>query len=228
MSPRDNGEAGFSLIELLVAMLVGSIVLYAAFSLFDTALRNQHESIDRIESNDHARVGMDNIRRQLTSKVCISGAQGSIVSASDNQIEFFASMSLTAESTTASQRLVLERRRLTYRPATQDVREEVWTGADPAPALPPPTTATPSRQRTVLERAVTVDATTPFFSYYELGGAVPDQTPTQLLTGNPLPTASLPKVARIDVNFAVTGTVAGVKTILKTQILDRSLGCYFG
>jgi hypothetical protein len=160
--------------------------------------------------------------------VCLSGAQGSLVSAADNQVEFFASLGLTAESTTESQRLVLQRRRLTYRPATKDVREDVWVGTQPAPALPPgpgdSPPAAPTRTRTILSGVALVN-TTPFFSYAAMTGNPPQ--PTQPLT-TPLVSTDLSRAARISVSFAARGKVGGVSSELQNQILDRSPGCYFG
>jgi prepilin-type N-terminal cleavage/methylation domain-containing protein len=225
MSARLADESGFTLVELLATLVISTIVLFALFSLVDSATRKQSVAVDRIESNDRARVAMDMIGTQLRSRVCISGAQGSLVSASASQIEFFASFGLTAESATQSQRLVLQRRRLTYRPApNNDVVEESWVGASPAPALPPATTTTPTRTRTLLGN-VALDGATPFFRYWALAGSPPQPT---LPLAAPLSAADLTKVARIDVSFAAGGKVAGVSTPLQTQILDRSPGCFFG
>jgi len=226
MTARRTNDGGFSLVELLVAMLIGTIILFALFAIIDTATHQQAKAVDRIEANDRGRVAIDLIGQQLTSRVCISATQGSLVAASASQVEFFASLGLTPESTTQSQRLILERRRLTYRPAPDnDVREEVWVGAAPAPALPPATSTTPTRTRTILTNLALV-GTTPFFRYYAMAGTPPQ--PSQELTALPLSAANLPKVARIDVGFAARGKVAGVSSELQNQIVDRSPGCFFG
>jgi type II secretory pathway pseudopilin PulG len=226
---RLSDERGMTLVELLAAMVVGMIVLFALFAIVDNAVHQQASAVDRLEANSGGRLAMDRISQQLGSRVCLSGTQGSLVSAADNQVEFFASLGLTAESTTASQRLVLQRRRLTYRPASKDVLEEVWVGTQPAPALPPgpqdlpvPTPATTKRM--VASRVEPVGAT-PFFSYYAMTGDPPQ--PTQLLT-TPVLAADLPKASRINVGFVARGRIAGVSSELHNQILDRSPGCYFG
>jgi hypothetical protein len=232
MSARLADEGGFTIAELMATIVVSMIVLFALFGLVDNATRRQSVATDRIEANDRGRATMDTISAQLRSRVCISGAQGSLVSASATQIEFFASLGLTSESTTESQRLVLERRRLTFDsppgtgPTTPvsgslryDVREEVWVGTAPAPALPPgpPTGAT--RTRTLLAN-VSPTEEVPFFQYFAQAGA------TALPV--PLSAANLAKVARIDIGFSAHGRVASVDTPLQNQILDRSPGCFFG
>jgi hypothetical protein len=225
VSARLQDERGVTLVELLATIVVATIVLLALFGLVDSATRRQSVATDRIEANDRGRVAIDAIGAQLRSRVCISAAQGSLVAGSATQLEFFASLGLTAESTTQSQRLVLQRRRLTYRPAPDnDVREEVWVGSAAAPALPPAATTTPTRTRTLLAN-VALTGTTPFFRYYGLTGTPPLPT---LALASPLAAASLTKVARIDVSFSANGRVAGVGTPLQGQILDRSPGCYFG
>jgi hypothetical protein len=232
MSARLADEGGFTIAELMATIVVSMIVLFALFGLVDNATRRQSVATDRIDANDRGRSAMDTISSQLRSRVCIGGAQGSLVSASADQIEFFASLGLTVEKETESQRLVLQRRRLTFDPPPDigastpvggslryDVREEVWVGTAAAPALPPgpPTGAT--RTRTLLTN-VSLTQSVPFFRYYAQGG--------ETALPVPLSAADLTKVARIDIAFSAHGRVASVDTPLENEILDRSPGCYFG
>ena len=229
MSARLADERGVTIVELLAAIVVSTIVLFALFGLVDTATRQQSVANDRIDANDRGRLAMDAISTQLRSRVCISGAQGALVAASNSQIEFFASLGLTPESEAQSQTLVLQRRRLTYRPATGDVREEIWVGSAPAPALPPATSATATRTRTILTN-VSLDGSTPFFRYYAMTTPTPPLPPLPelLLAPTPLSAMNLTKVVQITVSFAARGKVAGLNTPLQNRILDRSPGCYFG
>jgi prepilin-type N-terminal cleavage/methylation domain-containing protein len=229
MSARLADERGFTLVELLAAISVSTVVLFALFGLVDTATRQQSVATDRIDANDRGRLAMDAISTQLRSRVCISSAEDSLVAASDSQIEFFVSLGLTPEGATNSQTLVLQRRRLTYRPATSDVLEESWVGILPAPALPPAASTTPTRTRTLLTN-VSLDGSTPFFRYYAMTSPAPPDPPLPelLLAPTPLSATNLTKVAQITVSFAAKGKVAGLSTPLQNRILDRSPGCYFG
>ena len=229
MSARLADERGFTLVELLATIVVSTIVLFALFGLVDTATRQQSAASDRIDANDRGRIAMDAISTQLRSRVCISGSEDSLVAASDSQIEFFVSLGLTPESAAVSQTLVLQRRRLTYRPATSDVLEESWVGSAPAPALPPATSTTATRTRTILTK-VSLDGSTPFFRYYAMTTPTPPSPPLPelLLAPTPLSAANLTKVVQITVSFAAKGKVAGLSTPLQNRILDRSPGCYFG
>ena len=222
-----SDERGFTLVELLAAMVIGLVVLFALFAIVDNAVHLQARAVDRIEANDGGRLAMDLISQQLGSRVCVSGTQGSLVSGADNEVEFFASLGMTPESTTEGQRLVLQRRRLIYRPVSNDVREEVWVGTQAAPVLPPGPdtvpTVEPTTTRTIVSGVAPVGAT-PFFSYFAMTGAPPQ--PTQLAT--PLLSTDLSEAARINVSFVARGKVAGVSSELHNQILDRSPGCFFG
>jgi len=232
MSARLADEGGFTVAELMATIVISMIVLFALFGLVDNATRRQSVATDRIEANDRGRSAMDTISSQLRSRVCIGGAQGSLVSASADQVEFFASLGLTRDTPTQSERLVLQRRRLTFDPPPgvgastpisgslrYDVREDVWVGTAAAPALPPGPPAGATRTRTLLTN-VSLTGSVPFFQYYAQGDA------TALPV--PLSAVNLTKVERIDIGFSAHGRVASVDTPLQNQIIDRSPGCYFG
>jgi prepilin-type N-terminal cleavage/methylation domain-containing protein len=233
MNARLADESGFTLVELLSTMVIGGIVLFALLGLVDLATRQQAAATDRIDSNDRGRRAMDVVTAQLRSRVCVSGTQGSIVTATPSVLEFFSSFGITPETTVPpqTQRLVLQRRRLSFTP-TNELVEEMWLGTAAPPALPPATTTTPTRTRTVLSNVVAVGAT-PFFRYSARGDATtgaPLATPLQL--GPTLSAADLEAQTRlnvsIDVSFAASGRNAKISTPLQTTIFDRSPGCYFG
>jgi len=222
MTANLRDERGFTLVELLSAMMVGSIVLVALFGIIDVATRQQAKAVDRIQTTAGGRSAIDTISQQLASRVCVSQAQGSLVSASDSQIEFYASFGLTTENTTESQSLVVQRRRLTYRPTPDnDIREEVWLGS----AAPP---AEPTRTRTLLTK-VSLVGTTPFFRYYAVTDEITGVALANplLLTPTPLSAPNLLRAAQINVSFSANGKVPAVRSELQTQILDRSPACSF-
>ena len=57
MRARLADERGFTLVELLAALVVGSIVIFAGFGLLDTAVRLQAKSVDSLDATDRGRVG---------------------------------------------------------------------------------------------------------------------------------------------------------------------------
>lgn len=216
MRARLADERGFSLVELLAALVVGSIVIFAVFGLLDTAVRLQAKSVDSLDATDRGRMGIDQISQGLASRICL-GSQTSLVDARDDRVEYYAS--LAPES--GSVRLIVQRRRFTV--TTLGIREDVWVSSPPAapPAVPPANTTTPTLSRLVVT-GVTQTQTTPVFRYYATNPAtsLPD-----LRLSAPLSTADLSRVALIDVSFTAQGKRADVGTPFHNQILNRSSTC---
>ncbi len=216
MRARLSDERGFSLVELLAALLVGSIVIFAGFALFDTAVRLQAKSIDGLEATDRGRIGIDQVAQGLASRICL-GSQPSFVDARDDRVEFYAS--LAPESSTV--RLVAQRRRLTV--TSLGIREDVWVSSPPAapPSVPPANTTTPTSTRLVVT-GIRRTGTTPIFRYYATDAV--SSEPTVLLP-TPLSVADLSRVALVDVSFTAQGRRSDIGTDYSNQILNRSSTC---
>lgn len=210
MRARLADERGFTLVELLAALVVGSIVLFAGFGLLDTAVRLQARSVDALDASDRGRLGIDRMAQGLQSRICV-GAEPSIVEGRDDRVEFYASVA--PESATV--RLVAQRRRLTF--TGTSVREEVWQASPPTapPEVPPASTTAPASSR-VLVSGVQTTGTTPVLRYYARTGA---RLPT------PLSVVDRPRVARVEIAFTARGKRADVSTDYATEILDRTATC---
>jgi prepilin-type N-terminal cleavage/methylation domain-containing protein len=63
-------ERGFSLIELLAAMAIGSIVLTGLMLVFINGLKAATQVNDRVESSQRGRIAMDRVVTLLDSQVC--------------------------------------------------------------------------------------------------------------------------------------------------------------
>ena len=216
MRARLADERGFSLVELLAALVVGSIVIFATFGLLDTAVRLQAKSVDNLDATDRGRIGIDQIAQGLASRICL-GAQTSLVDARDDRVEFYAS--LAPES--GAVRLIVQRRRLTV--TSLGIREDVWVSSPPAapPALPPANTTTPTASRLVVT-GVRQTQSIPVFRYYATDPGT--SHPSVLLTA-PLSAADLSRVALIDVSFTAQGKRADVGTPFHEQVYNRSATC---
>lgn len=230
MTVRLAGEEGFTLVELLVAMVVGLVVIFAAFSVMDGSWRLNAKTTDHIETTNRGRLAMDRITQQLGSRVCLNSeipaqapnpavaAQGSLVTATNDVIEWYASVT----SDTAP-RLLVERRRLTYDSATRSIVLKAWTGSAPPPTPPPASSTTATITRTIAE-GVEPAGSTPIFRYYVPTGTPP--LPTQLLT-QPISLANANNVLLVKVNFAVVGNKPTIRTELQNDSLTRSPTCPF-
>jgi hypothetical protein len=213
---RLAGEDGLTLVELLAAMLVGAIVIFAVFGLLDAAVRLQSKSVDSIDATSRGRLAIDQVTQALASRICL-GAQSSLVEGRDDRVEFYAS--LAPES--SAPRLIVQRRRLILTGGL--LREKIWTASPPEapPNVPPPNTATPTSARVLLTDA-TLTGSTPAFRYYAFGGT--PVRPTVLLA-TPLSAIDLPRVALIDVGFTALGKHPGTAAAFSNQIFNRSTTC---
>jgi len=226
MTARLAGEEGFTLVELLVAMIVGLVVIFAAFSVMDGSWRLNAKTTDHIETTDRGRLAMDRITQQLGSRICLQSetpAQGAFVTATDNVVEFYASV-----TNEAAPRLVVERRRLSYRPATNDILLEAWTGTAPPPTPPPVPTVLPVPTNANVTRTIASGVrpagATPIFRYYVATGTPPRPT---LLLAPPITLANANNVLLVKVNFAVFGHKPTITTELQNDSQTRSPTCPF-
>lgn len=70
------GEAGFTLVELLVAMSIGLIVLAGVVMLLTSVLRSQPENEERTAQIQDARVVLERAVRELRQGKAVEGAAG--------------------------------------------------------------------------------------------------------------------------------------------------------
>ena len=62
---RKNGEAGFTLVEVLVAAAMMFAVLFALYAVFDVSVRAFGYGGDRVEAVGNARLAMDRMEREI-------------------------------------------------------------------------------------------------------------------------------------------------------------------
>jgi type IV pilus assembly protein PilW len=84
-------EAGMTLIELLVAMIMGIIVVGGATAMLTSALRDQPRQQKQAESVDTARYELERMTRELRDGVSVDAA-----SASSNSVSFVATLRRTS------------------------------------------------------------------------------------------------------------------------------------
>jgi prepilin-type N-terminal cleavage/methylation domain-containing protein len=227
MTARLAAEDGFTLVELLVSMIVGTVVIFAALSVMDGSWRLSAKTTDHIDATNRGRLAMDKITQQLGSRICLNSqipaqgtspavpAQGSLVTATDSEIEFYASVT---NETAGAPRLVVERRRMTYRSSTNDIQLKAWTGSAPPPTAPPAYPTEPTFTRIVAE-GVEPAVGTPIFRYYVQADAAPLVPPISLTNAN--------TVLLVRVNFNARGNRPDILTELQNDSLTRSPTCPF-
>jgi prepilin-type N-terminal cleavage/methylation domain-containing protein len=208
---RDD-QAGFTLVELLVATSIGVAVLMTAAFLSDSFEHVQIRVSDRSESVARGRGALEQIVQQLRSQVCLGTGYPAIVAGDAGSVTFYADLS--------NRTFVPEQRSLTF--SAGEIVERVYpgtaTGSDPPYSFP----RTPSRTRVVLDHVeLAVDragATLPFLQFYSFDGGTPVR-PSNLLAV-PLSGSDAARVVRISVNFGALPSRGGSGTLSEPFAAD--------
>lgn len=197
---RLRDERGFTLVELLMTTVIGTIVLLAAFTIFDAALHAQTRVDDRSDMVARGRTALEQVVQQLRSQVCLGPGYPAVAYGDGSHVTFYADLADTT--------FVPQKRDLTFAGGTLTERD--YTGS-PSSGNPPYTfSSTPSRTRTIATRLVNQQqgaTTVPFFTYYSFNAANPVR-PANLLAV-PLSAADMARVVQITVAFAALPARAG-------------------
>lgn len=185
-------ESGFSITELLTAMVIGSIVLWALMTLMTTGFSKSVEVTDRAEAAQSGRAAMDRVVTVLDSTVCLDpvstvtaippliGSQSSpaVVGSDDSYVAFYADLDGASSSP--------DRYTITYDATTRTLTENRYDSSGTLPSLTFP--ANPSSTRVLATDVVQADVPSgtgklPIFRYYKfetngtINGALPMTTP---------------------------------------------------
>jgi prepilin-type N-terminal cleavage/methylation domain-containing protein len=192
MIGRLRSQRGFTLIELMVAISVGSVVMLATFSMLDSSVVLTGKTQKRVDATQRGRLAMYQITRSLGSQVCLNATTPAIVGsgtagqvASDQyQVDFW--------MFTGSGAFTPERHVIRWDTNTNSIIETVYNQA-----------GTQTKQRTLLTKVRPTGTSAPVFTYwaYPANGTTPS---TQLETGGAaLTAAEAATVALIKVSFTV-------------------------
>lgn len=91
-SRRPRGEVGVSLVELLVAMAVGSVLLVCLASVFAADLRTTTTVRDKTTATAEVRLAADVMARRLRVATPPSSTAPAFLTMTDSQVSFYASV----------------------------------------------------------------------------------------------------------------------------------------
>jgi type IV pilus assembly protein PilW len=186
---RVRSEAGVTLVELLVAMVIGTGTLLAVFAVLDTSVKQSNAVAGRVNATQRGRLALDTITRQLRSQVCYSPTVPALVSGTDTSVKFHADLSDGAR--------LIEQRELLYDATKGTINERTWAGVLTAGVVGFPAM---TKNRQLINEITTRPAPdAAIFRYYAYNTAVPPRPIVQLAT--PLNATDLARTARIDVGF---------------------------
>jgi prepilin-type N-terminal cleavage/methylation domain-containing protein len=200
---RDE-ESGFSLVELLVSVMIGLVVISAAFNLLDASTRASADVTDRVDATQRGRAAMEQIQQVLRSQVCLNTNTPAITYGDPNRVDFYADF--------GDENFTPEARRLRFvengTTGRGDIFEDVWTTL----ASPPVNTynGAATRTRVVMKEMAraredqaqegrVVGDPVPVFRYYSFVGNDPARPDNLLAT--PLSAADKARVVRVAVAF---------------------------
>jgi Tfp pilus assembly protein PilW len=231
---RRHDDAGLSLTELLITMLVMSIIIVACTTLAIGFQRTNSSNVVRQDQIDVARSASEALSKTIRAAVkpsqltttCTACVQDAFIQAGATFVQFYANVNNTGNSVGPS--------RVTYAvttagPNTGDLVESVQRPDSNQPgasgyvycdALAPSATVECKDRlttRTVARRVVT--SAGPLFSYYDVGGL--QMVPP---TGGTLAAADLDRVLSIELAVRVQNdaTKAGVTTYIQRIMLPNS------
>jgi hypothetical protein len=199
-------ESGFTLVELVVAMVIGMMVILAAFALLDSSVVLTGKVTDRVDRTQRARGSMEDITRKLRSQVCPSAGQASIIDAQDYLVKFY--------SFTGTKPFVPDIRQLAWDTNTNSIIESRWAGTGTAPNTS--WAATPTT-RTVLTDVLPPVSPTPMFAYYASGATNPFTAP--LSATDAKATSKITVTARI---FGTGNGTSGKSTTITGEAFTRT------
>jgi prepilin-type N-terminal cleavage/methylation domain-containing protein len=186
-------EDGFTLVEMLTALVIGSLVMVVAFGLMGFTVKRAGEVAGRVEATQKGRGAMDILTQHLRSQVCLNSTTPPIATADGNSVSFFADLSDGSKGDPP------ERHVMTYDPTKRTLVESDFVGVRAGSTVIYPATAT--RGRSLANNVVPENASTPIFRYYAYDAATPPRP--SLLLATPLSVLDRARTVRVEINFRV-------------------------
>lgn len=160
---------GFSLTELLVAMVVGSVILTAVMTLGVSGMKAAGKVTDRVEATQRGRIALDRMTSLLQAQVCAAGAVP-LTDAQANAVTFTANIGDVQAKPVRYQ--------LRYDPTARGLYEDRYVPtalADGSLVFP----AAPTQSRLLAANVLPVDGA--IFRYFAFDSS------TRSVSANPLP-----------------------------------------
>jgi prepilin-type N-terminal cleavage/methylation domain-containing protein len=200
-------EAGFTLVELLVAMVIGMVILLAAFKALDTFSVANATITARVDNTQRARQEMDGLIRALRSQVCIAAGGSSLRAATSTQVSFATDLS---DGTVFPQL-----RTVTFDATARRITERRYGGT----TFTQPLTFVGTASAGPTLNGVEQDGTTPVFRYFAYDTATPPRPIVDL--GTSLSAPDLERVARIVVTYRVGPPAGSVNRAAGATLTDE-------
>jgi len=169
-----RGQDGFTLTELLMGIVIGTIFMFAIYGFYDSSLSSETTHQSEVLAQGQARDALNELTSQLREAVSPDqGLTPPIVSLSPTQIEFYADMSRSPTE------LVPKPEEFLYQVSGGSLVRQV---AQPVGAAPPYTYSAFSSAETLVSSVANSSSAPMFSAINENGVALPStmSTPTTI------------------------------------------------
>jgi prepilin-type N-terminal cleavage/methylation domain-containing protein len=157
-------ESGFTLVELVVAMGVGTVILLASFMMLDSSVTLTGRVTDRVDRTQRARLAMEQITRELRSQVCPAAGVPALIDGQTYSVKFY----IFTGVGTGSAGFVPSMREIAWDTNTNSIVERTWAGTGASPYT---TYAATPTTRTLLTNVRPPPSNAPIFSYWSSGAS---------------------------------------------------------
>jgi len=194
---RIRDERGVSLPELLVSVLMGMILIIAAFGLLQVANRSSARNVARVDANQQARPVMERIMDELRSTCVRRGVVPILPGSTPSTLSFL-------HETGSDVSPVPDKRTITF--ASPTLKESVYTASPTTPdaagvwTFSPTATVTSDMLGNVSKATVNGTANTDVFQYFTYTNGV--LTPLVVSPTTGLTTAQAAGTVQVTVSFA--------------------------
>jgi prepilin-type N-terminal cleavage/methylation domain-containing protein len=195
MTARD--ESGFTLVELLVAMAIGTVVLFASFMLVDASAPLAQKTQDRVDAAQRGRLALEIIGAELRSQVCMPGAVPPILpTVSDASNAWFYGNNQDENSLPQLHHIYLQ---------GTAIKEETWQGTGKQTDVKFPNL--PTATRTLID-PISLVAGVPLFRFFGFDANLPASV-NQPITP-PVSVLDSRRVVQVNISFIARPTKAKV------------------
>lgn len=216
---RDE-DAGFSLMELLAAMLVSGVVLTALMTVFTTGLTNMGKANDRVEGTQRARLAVDRVTTLLNAQVClttlVSGKETLVppilAGSNGSSVTFYGDLKGASDTP--------DRYTLTFDGTAHTLSEQKVVGSGAMPNTKFTAAPTGKKVTPKLYQARVGATVQPVFQYYAFNA---DGTLSSTPLAVPLTAATAPTVAKVAIALAGAGDHSNQPDTRATSILGEAI-----
>ena len=193
---RVKAQAGFTIVELMVTLLIGLVIIFAAAGALENYQRTTYKVADRTDNSQKARFAMDLVVRNLRSQACASSSGTSLLAGTGvNKVVYVTDLS---DGSSAP-----EKRILTFEPTTGVLSEQRFKGTLNAATQTTTFAAAPFATEQLLDGVSPATGTGLFsyFGYAAASGSEPAKPTTPLGAGGTLSSAELGSVGSLRVGL---------------------------